>query len=134
MVERAFLFVSTLLWLGYGVYCFFVPGVLGEAAGVVAQTPTGTTELRAMYGGAQLGIGVLCAVALVRPHLRRAAFLMLAFVVGAIGTTRVLGALLDGSFTSYTWMGLGFEWVTLALAVWLLGRGGREAATAGAAA
>lgn len=120
MAERAFFFVSALLWLGIGTYYFIQPGILGEAAGVVATTPTGTTEIRAMYGGAQIGIGLFCAFALMRPALRRPALLMLLFVVGGLGSTRLLGAVLDSSFTSYTGMGLGFEWVTVALCAWLL--------------
>ncbi|MBW2268365.1 MAG: DUF4345 family protein [Deltaproteobacteria bacterium] len=122
MAERSFFAVSTLLWLGYGVYCFFQPGVLAEMAGVMGSTPTATTELRAMYGGAQAGIGLLCAGAFAQATLRRPALLALLFIVGGLGTTRLLGALLDGSFTSYTFSGLGFEWATIAVAAWLLSR------------
>jgi hypothetical protein len=122
MAERSFFAISTLVWLGYGVYCFFQPGALAEAAGVEAHTPTATTELRAMYGGVQAGIGLLCAGAFARTTLRRPALLALLFIVGGLGTTRLLGALLDGSFSSYTFMGLGFEWTTIAVAAWLLQR------------
>ena len=50
MAARIFLALSALVWLLYGLYCLLVPGSLAEAAGVAATTPTGTTELRAMYG------------------------------------------------------------------------------------
>jgi len=130
MAERAFFAVSTLLWLGYGLYCFFQPGALGEAAGVVGHTPTATTELRAMYGGAQAGIGLLCAGAFARETLRRPALLTLLFVVGGLGITRLAGALLDDSFTSYTLVGLGFEWLTIGLSAGLLSRSGAAEQTA----
>jgi hypothetical protein len=48
---RAFLVCSVLVWLPYGIYCFLVPGALADYAGVVGATATGSTELRAMYGG-----------------------------------------------------------------------------------
>ena len=130
MAERTFFGVSTLLWLGYGLYCFFQPGALAELVGVVGQTPTATTELRAMYGGAQAGIGLLCAGALTQAALRRPALLALLFIVGGLGTTRLLGALLDGSFTLYTFSGLGLEWVTVGIAAWLLSRTNASAAAA----
>jgi hypothetical protein len=122
MAERVFFAASTLLWLSYGVYCFLQPGALAEMAGVIGQTPTATTELRAMYGGAQAGIGLLCAAAFARETMRRPALLALLFIVGGLGSTRLLGALIDGSFSSYTFMGLGFEWTTIAVAAWLLPR------------
>ena len=61
---RTFLGLSVLVWLGYGLYCFFVPAVVAEGAGFVARTPTATTELRAMYGGLQMALGVMAALAL----------------------------------------------------------------------
>ncbi len=123
MPERVFFGISTVLWLGYGIYCFFQPGTLAEMAGVVGESPTATTELRAMYGGVQVGIGLLCAGAFLRTSLRRPALLALLFIVGGLGVTRLLGALLlDGEFSSYTLQGLGFEWVIIAVTAWLLGR------------
>lgn len=122
MPERIFFGLSTLVWVGYGLYCFFQPGMLAEAAGVAGQSATGTTELRAMYGGAQIGIGLFCAAAFARESLRRPALLANLCIVGGLGTTRLLGALLDASFTSYTLGGLGFEWLIVASAAWLLTR------------
>ena len=71
MFERGFLIFSAIIWLPYGLYCFFQPGSLAEAAGVVATIPTATTELRAMYGGLQMAIGALALVSLARPRLAR---------------------------------------------------------------
>ena len=68
MGKRIFLLVSTLVWLPYGIYCFFAPGFLAGAAGVAALSPTGRTELRAMYGGLQAGIGWVGTVPEQRGH------------------------------------------------------------------
>lgn len=122
MAQRVFFGISALLWLPYGIYCFFLPGALEGLAGVVAGTPTANTELRAMYGGAQIGIGLLCAGAFFREELRRPALLALLFIVGGLGVTRLLGAALDGAFTSYTLQGLGLEFGILAVVGWLLSR------------
>jgi hypothetical protein len=123
MATRIFLVLSALLWLPYGVYCFAQPGSLAEAAGVAFQSPTGSTELRAMYGGLQVAIGALAGLAAWRPALlERSALLAIAFLTAGLGTARLLGVAIDGGFSSYTAMGLGFEFTSWAVATLLLRR------------
>lgn len=121
-MTRAFLGLMVLLWLPYGLYCFVQPGFLAEAAGVAATNPTGSTELRAMYGGLQIGIGALALAALLRADLVRPALLALAFLAGGLGGSRLLGAALDDGWSFYTGMGLGIEFVMLAASLTLLRR------------
>ncbi len=122
MATRIFLGLSALLWLPYGLYCFFAPASLAEAAGVVGSTATGTTELRAMYGGLQTALGLLLGLAAMRASLVRPALLAVAFATGGLGIARLFGLLLDGGLSSYTAMGLGFEFTSAAIAVALLRR------------
>ena len=119
---RIFLGISALVWLPYGIFCFFVPSYLGEAAGVVSQSPTASTELRAMYGGLQVAIGSLAALALVRPAFVAPALLMLAFLCTGLALGRLGGTVFDGGVTAYTIVGLGFEIISSALAILLLSR------------
>jgi hypothetical protein len=125
MAARIFLGLSALIWLPYGLYCFFSPGFLaGEgSAGVVAATATGSTELRAMYGGLQAAIGVFVGLAVFRPGLVQPALLMTAFLTTGLATARLAGALIDGGFSGYTFGGLGFEILSACIAWWLLQRG-----------
>jgi len=122
MAERIFLALSALVWLPYGVFCFFQPGYLVQAAGVSASTVTGTLELRAMYGGLQAGIGALALVGSIRASVRRPALVALAFLCGGLGTSRLMGAVAAGELSSYTTMALVFEWASAGIAVWLLSR------------
>jgi len=122
MATRVFLGLSALLWLPYGLYCFFVPGSLADAAGVASQTPTGVTELRAMYGGLEAALGALCALALLRPGLVRPALVALGFLAAGLATARLAGVALDGGLSSYTAMALGLEVPTAAVACVLLSR------------
>lgn len=124
---RAFLALQVIVWLPYAVYCFLQPDFLAGAAGVGAATATGTTELRAMYGGLQAAIGVLCAAALVRPSLVQPALVMLAFLSTGLGTTRALGLALDGSASGYTLFAIAFELVNATLALALLRQAGDRA-------
>ena len=106
---KIYLAISVLIWLPYGLYCAFAPEYLESAAGVMATTPTGTTEIRALYGGLQASIGMMCAAALVRADLARSAVLALAFLTSGLFLVRVAGFLIDGSASEYTNGVLVFE-------------------------
>ena len=122
MAARIFFALTALIWLPYGIYCFVAPESLAEAAGVAASTTTGTIELKAMYGGLQAGIGALALAAALRPALIGSALLAGCFLFPGLAAARLLAALGAGEFSPYTMMGLGLEWGSTALAVWLLRR------------
>lgn len=119
---QIFLVLSALIWLPYGIYCFFVPESLAGSAGLGAMTATGTTELRAMYGGLQAAIGVMAAIAVFRESLRRPALVSLAFLTLGLGAGRLLGLALDGEVTSYTGGAVVFEFASAAAAIWFHSR------------
>ena len=123
MFARIFLVLSAVLWLPYGLYCLLQPHSLAETAGIAATTPTGITELRAMYGGLQTAIGVLALVGAIRGSVTRAALVAVGTLTFGLGSARLLGLLIDGGFTGYTGMGLGFEWTSALVSRWLLTRG-----------
>jgi len=129
MATRIFLLLSALLWLPYGIYCWLHPSVLSEAAGVVFQSPTGSTELRAMYGGLQAALGVLAVFGALRPTWVRPALVAIAFATAGLGSARLVGTLLDGGVSSYTTTALGFEFSSAAIAFVLLHRATKSAPT-----
>lgn len=99
---RLFLAASVVLWLPYGLYCLARPGFLRGAAGIAIESPTGSTELRAMYGGLQAAIGALSLAALLHRDLERCALTALAFLAAGLFCGRVVGVLVDGGISSYT--------------------------------
>jgi hypothetical protein len=117
---RVFLAANALLWLPYGLYCLAQPQMLAEVAGVAAVSPTGVTELRAMYGGLQAAIGALALVAALRRDLQRTALVALAFLAGGLFSARALGALVDGGLSGYTIGALVLEVGLTVLSVGLL--------------
>ena len=119
---RIFLGASVLLWLPYGIFCFFVPGQLADAAGVAATTGTGSTELRAMYGGLQAAIGALALAGFLRETLRPAALLAIGFMTGGLFVARLLGLAFDGDFSVYTGGALALEAFCVIAAFGLLRR------------
>lgn len=123
MATRIFLVLSALVWLPYGIFCFFQPGYLAEAAGVTIGSTTGSIEIRAMYGGLQAAIGVLAVLAIFRADWVRPALVLLLFLPAGLGTARLLGAALDGELSAYTGFTLVFEFTSVTVAAWLLRSG-----------
>lgn len=119
---RNLLLVLGAIFLPYGIYCFFAPGFLAGAAGVAATSATGTTEIRAMYGGLQAALGVLLLAAAFDARLTLAGLAAVAFVLPGLASARLLGALVDGGVDSYTIAALVFEIGSSAVAVPLLRR------------
>ena len=119
---KIYLVISVLIWFPYGLYCLFAPEYLDGAAGVVGATPTGTTEIRAMYGGLQASIGVMCAAGLARAAMVRPAMLAIAFLVSGLFVARVVGFAIDGSASDYTHGVLVFEGSYAAGTIYLLRR------------
>jgi hypothetical protein len=122
-MARIFFALTALVWLPYGLFCFFRPDYLAEAAGVAASTTTGTIELRAMYGGLQAGIGALALAAALRPALVRPVLVASCFLFAGLAVSRLLAAISAHELSTYTLSGLGLEWGSTAIAVWLLARG-----------
>ena len=122
MAARVLLAFEALVWLPYGIYCFFVPSYLEQIGGVAFVSPTGSTELRAMYGGLQIALGALSLAGALRESMTQPALLTLAFLGTGLGSTRLLGVLIDGGLSGYTVAGLFFEFLTAALAIRLLRR------------
>ncbi len=113
-----FLLLEALVWLPYGFYLLFVPGALGGIAAITASTQTGTTELRAMYGGLQIALGTLCAMALGLATLRHTALTTLLFLTSGLALARLYGVSTDGELSAYTVFALVFEILTAAGAAW----------------
>ncbi len=119
---RIFLGINVLVWLPYGIFCFLQPGYLNETAGVVIGSATGSTEIRAMYGGLQASIGCFALAALIRPDLSRSVLLTIAFLSGGLAAGRLGGILADSGFSGYTGGAIGFEILLLCSATYLLSR------------
>ena len=116
MGAQIFLGLSALLWFPYGIFCLVQPSFLAGTAGVAASTATGTVELRAMYGGLQAAIGVLCALGCASAVWRGHALVALGFLAAGLGLARLAGVALGGGLSSYTTFALIIEFASAGLA------------------
>ena len=117
MWVRIFLFVLAVAWTPYGFYCLFFPEALSVFAGLEATNATALTELRAMYGGLQIAIGLSALLGFFRVlYVDKVLFTQLVVVLG-LAVARLLSALVAGDWSAYTLGALVFEWGTVLFCV-----------------
>jgi len=106
---RIYLRIAGALTLVFGLLYLWVPATLTDPAGFGDIGPGGVTDIRATYGGFQLGLGAFLLWAASSPQLLRPALVLMALSIGAVGLSRFLGLVLDGSLNSFHMGGLATE-------------------------
>ena len=106
-----------VIWVGYGTAVFVSPAILAGYTGMEFNSPTALTEVRAMYGGAQIAIGLSALSGLLcSSWIMRAIWLQFVLTSG-LGLSRLLGVFLDGSPDTYTWGAVSFELCTAVIGI-----------------
>jgi hypothetical protein len=84
------LWVGALSFAFFGVWLLVRPNAL-RAVGVIAENADGRAELRAMYGGVELGIAAFLGLCLVRPDFTEAGLWLQLLALGGLAVGRLLG-------------------------------------------
>jgi len=109
-------FVFVIFGAGY----VLSPETLMEATGLTGSA-SGITDVRATYGGFQIGFGIFMILAASRPAYVGIALFATAIVVGFVGLCRGFGLVIDGSPSATNIGALVFEFGLAALTFWLHG-------------
>lgn len=95
--ERVFLGLNAAVWASYGLLCLWHPATLAQLGVFDLDNWVAMVEVRAMYGGAQLAIGLFALLALLRPaQYRQASLGLFALLFTGLATSRAAALLLDG--------------------------------------
>ena len=125
---RLFLIVQILTLAGFGLAYFVRPQETANLSGMLLMAPAALTDVRAYYGGLQLGLAAWLGLALLRGDLLRPALMLLVLLYCSLFFARLGGMWLDGgaqqTFNLYAML---FEGVSAALALWLLRRSSASA-------
>ncbi len=104
----------------FGLVYLFDPGWLAGAAGVQGNA-SGLTDIRATYGGFQVGF-CLFLLWVIASQQRVAGLVACALVSGCVAIGRIIGLAVDGGASAFNLVGLAVEIPLLLLAVWLYRR------------
>ena len=95
---------------------------MGEALGIGIVDPSGTTEIRATYGGLVVGSGLLLLSGLFSRVLAVAALAGTVFGAGGLVSTRIALEIFGGGFSANQLIVIVFEIALVSLAYALLRR------------
>ncbi len=118
-LAQLFLMLAALLFAGFGLASLFQPERIAGMVGIRPSTTAGRSEIRAVYGGLELGLGaflVYCALDAQRLEL---GLLLVVLTYGAAAAGRMIGIALDRPVETVTRRILVAE-VAFAIVGWVL--------------
>jgi hypothetical protein len=113
-IDTLALALGGLCFLGFGAVMLVSPQAAMANLGLSVPDGPATTEIRAFYGGLELGLGMLLLAALQKIQYRRAGLVLGCVTYGSIAGARALGMLIDRSSSAFLWTALVVE-IALAL-------------------
>lgn len=114
---RLVLLLFGLMFLGFGLAFAVAPWTMAGLVDLRATSPQAVTELRAFYGGLEIGLGVFMIACAATRQWLHAGLQCLLVVCGGIAAGRIFGLLVDASASNFMWAALATEVTGAALAV-----------------
>ena len=124
ILNRLILGLSAVGLLGFGLLMLIAPADLLASIGIALQSPEALTEIRAFYGGLEIGLGLALLFCLIQPGMLRQGLALSALCYGTVALCRAGGMLVDGSGGSFLTIALIFESALSLASVWAMRRSG----------
>ena len=96
LFSRIVLVLLGVIFAGFGVAFLLWPSQMAMRVGIPLVTMAGTTDVRALYGGLEIGLGVFFAIAAASRAWRVPGLLAAFCALAGMGLARALGIALDG--------------------------------------
>ena len=136
LLARLTLWLGGLGFLGFGIAILIAPEVVLAGAAIEVGNANAMIELRAFYGGLEIGLGLLLLLADRQPRWRRPGLCLVLAAYGGIAIARMLGMWLGQTSSGFIWFALATELLLAGMAlISLIGtRGNRLDTTPGVVA
>ena len=109
MFASAVLLFFGLSFLVFGVWALIAPASLAGLLHFGLETPGSITEIRAFYGGLEIGLALFLGASAFNKAMAPTALIALAAVTGGIALGRVVGLAIDQSGSTLIFGALAFE-------------------------
>lgn len=121
LFARIVLMIQIVALAGLGLAYFIRPEEMASFSGALLMGNAAVTEVRAYYGGLQLGLAAYLAMALTRLDLLRPGLTLLTLLYAALALARIAGLWLDGGAQqTFNLTALLLEVISAGLAWWAL--------------
>ncbi len=118
---RVVLIIQLMALAGLGLAYFIQPHQMANLSGMLLMAPAAATDMRAFYGGLQIGLAAFIGVSLSRLDLTRAALTLLVLLYSSMALARMGGLWLDGGAQqTFNLYALLLEVVSVVLCFWAL--------------
>ncbi len=120
MLAKVVLWLLGIGFLGFGAWALGAPHSFSEFVQFSLNSNLAVTEMRAFYGGLELGLGSFFILGALRPDLTKAALTAGAITMTTVAAGRLFGMFVDGSTGTLLLSVLGVEIVSAVACVWAL--------------
>jgi hypothetical protein len=121
LFARVVLSIQLLAAAGLGLAYFIRPHEMANLSGMLLMAPAAATDMRAYYGGLQLGLAAYIGLSLARRELIAPALILLTLLYSALALARIGGLWLDGGAQqTFNLYALLLEVVSAGLCFWAL--------------
>lgn len=112
-MAKYYLALVGLMYLGLGIWCAVAPRHTSQAVGFSLAPGKGQSEFLTVYGGLEVGLGLIFLLALIKPE--QVGILLLACLIlhAALVVFRSAGFVLYSGFPRVTYILAGGEWLLL---------------------
>lgn len=121
-LARSLVFTSALIFIVVGAGFLVIPKQSADVLEISLPTAMARTDMRATYGGLELGFGIFLILCVVRREWMRPGLWALALTVGGFATGRLVGLIVEGTINNFMLFFLVLELAVALLAVFLLPR------------
>lgn len=122
MIVRIFLFLTAVMFIAFGFWSITDPIGMTEQLGVSIAGPSGTFEMRGIYGGVSLGAAALCLLGGFRQRFEFAALCFVAAYMGGYVLGRASSFFYGDTALASNWYFSGFELIMFLIAATLVAR------------
>ncbi|MEM7081205.1 MAG: DUF4345 domain-containing protein [Pseudomonadota bacterium] len=109
MAAKVVLWIFGLSFLAFGGWALFDPVSFSNLVQFELTSKLATTEMRAFYGGLELGLAAFFILGALKPDLTRPALLVGLLSMGTVACSRIVGIIVDGSTGSLLYAVLAIE-------------------------
>ena len=121
-LARTLLFACALVFAGVGGAFLLMPAQYAQVLEISLPTAMARMDVRATYGGLELGFGIFLILCAMRRDWIRPGLWALALATGGFAAGRLVGLLAEGTITRFMLSFLVLELLVTLLAVFLLRR------------
>jgi len=117
---RWILWILSFIWVALGVLFLVSPTLLFKDLGIQLTTADAATEIRAFYGGSQLGMGIWLGICAKKEDWLLPGLLSITFVTGMMLLFRIVFLVATGSTHTGQMTTVGVEIVGTLLPLWAI--------------